>query len=258
MTPGRRKGNRLLLLLDLMASARRPLGLRVNGAVGPTTSLDVARSVRVTPKVSTMTHDPNFKKTVVDDTSGGGDSKSNDSPVVDDTSGRGDSESNDVPVVDDTSGGGRGDSKSIDYNVGDCCVTAWTRKEWYLTHITSINLGVVTTFDVYFPGDGKSKKGLRRNQIRDWKTRVSTPPVRRTDLLGKDWWFEGDEEVEVGSELFKVRRLNGNKYVCTRLSGDCPVNIDGFDIGFVTREFRKHEEKVREVGVVRGTYCFGN
>ena len=56
--------------------------------------------------------------------------------------------------------------------------------------------------------------------------------------------------------LFKVRRLNGDRYVCTRLSGDCPVNMEEFDIDYVMREFRKHSEKVREMGVIRGTYCF--
>ena len=57
--------------------------------------------------------------------------------------------------------------------------------------------------------------------------------------------------------LFKVRRLNGDRYVCTRLSGDCPVNIKEFDIGYVMREFRNHSEKVREMGVTtRGTYSF--
>ena len=142
---------------------------------------------------------------------------------------------------------------TLDFNVGDCCVAAWTKKQWYLTHITNISLGVVPTFNVYFPGDGKTKKGLRKNQLRDWKTRMSTPPVRRTDLLGKEWWFEGDEEV--GRGVFKVRRLKGNRYVCTRLSGDCSVNLEEFDIGYVMREFRKHTEKVREMGV-RGTYCF--
>lgn len=102
------------------------------------------------------------------------------------------------------------------------------------------------TYDVYFPGDGATKKDLRLNQVRRWQDYVAVTPVRRDSLIGVRWWFEGDEDVQAGT--WTARRVKGNAYVCTRLSGDGPVNMDEFDIGYVIRQVRKHAEKVREMG----------
>ena len=45
--------------------------------------------------------------------------------------------------------------------------------------------------------------------------------------------------------MFKVRRIDGNTYVCTRLTGDGPVNIDNFDIGYVMGRVREAQEAIR-------------
>ena len=53
----------------------------------------------------------------------------------------------------------------------------------------------------------------------------------------------GDDDLPPG--MFKVRRIDGNTYVCTRLTGDGPVNIDNFDIGYVMGRVREAQEAIR-------------
>ena len=72
---------------------------------------------------------------------------------------------------------------------------------------------------------------------------MSVPPVRRGELIGKQWWFEGDDVVNEG--MFMIRKITGNTYTCTRLTGT-GVNMDDFDIGYVIHETRVENEKNRE------------
>ena len=124
------------------------------------------------------------------------------------------------------------------FQVGDCCVAQWRKRQWFLAHVTSVG---PSDYDVYFPGDGKTKKGLRHDQVRECD--MAVPPVRRGDLINSEFFFDGDGDLEPG--VFKVRRIEGNTYVCTRLTGGGGVNIDSFDIGYVINRIRDDQEKIR-------------
>ena len=96
--------------------------------------------------------------------------------------------------------------------------------------------------------------------------------VMRADQLGPDKWNArtraqylnaesycdgvGDTERDsIPPGRWKVRRIEGNEYVCVRLSGGGPtdINRENFDIGYVMSEVRAEEEYVRE----RGPFCLG-
>ena len=101
------------------------------------------------------------------------------------------------------------------------------------------------TYDVYFPGDGKSKENLAHKYVKPCEDNVSAPPIRRGELIGKDWWFEGDEDVSEG--MFRVRMITcDNSYRCTRLTGT-GVEMDDFDIGHVMNQVRLGNEQSRQM-----------
>ena len=71
--------------------------------------------------------------------------------------------------------------------------------------------------------------------------------MRRSDMLNKDFHFEGDQEIS--PSRWRVRRIEGNTYVCTRLTeGGTGPNIDKFDIGFVIRRYEEQIQFNREQG----------
>ena len=129
----------------------------------------------------------------------------------------------------------------MDFKVEDCCLARWKPREWYLAHITGVQDG---HYDVYWPGDGKSRKGVPAKHVRPCDNHLSVPAVRRGDLIGKDWFFEGDEEVSKG--FFRIRLIVDNTYRCTRLTGT-GINTDDFDIGYVMRQIREEGERLREL-----------
>jgi len=126
------------------------------------------------------------------------------------------------------------------FQVGDCCVAQWHRRQWFLAHVTSV--GPAFGYEVYFPGDGQTKKCLRRDQLRSCDG-MAVAPVRRGALINSEWLFPGDNDLEPG--MFRVRRIEGNTYVCTRLTGGGSVNMDNFDIGYVMGRLRDAQEMIR-------------
>ena len=128
----------------------------------------------------------------------------------------------------------------VTFNVGDCCIARWKRRQWYLAHITSANGGV---YDVYFPGDGKTKKNLDARHVRS-ANGLSTPPMTRVSLLNETWWFKGCDEAPEG--LWEVSAIKDNDYVCFFRGGDGKTQ-DTFDIGYVMRQVHKKREEIREI-----------
>ena len=120
----------------------------------------------------------------------------------------------------------------------------WKRRKWYLAHIISIDVGGVCKYSVYFPGDGKVKRGLSLDEIRP--VDPSANLTRRTELIGKTFYFDGDHEL--GPGLWKVRRMTDTTYVCLLQSECAPSqkNQDEFDIGYVMRRVKAEAEERRQ------------
>jgi len=89
---------------------------------------------------------------------------------------------------------------------------------------------------VYFPGDGKIKD-VTHDQVRLEQGEVKAP--RRRDLLNKQFFCDGDgDDFPPGTWI--VRRIQGNTYVCSRLTGAANLsqrNLEEFDIGYVISQF---------------------
>ena len=128
---------------------------------------------------------------------------------------------------------------STTFQVGDCCLAQWRRNQWFLAHVTRVS---PSGTDVYFPGDGQTKKNLSEKHLRPCEGCVT--PVRRGELIGSEFDYDGDDTVPAGK--FKVRRIKGNCYVCVRLTGEGPNNlVDDFDIGYVMKTVRRAREVIR-------------
>ena len=89
--------------------------------------------------------------------------------------------------------------------------------------------------------------GLTSREIRPHD--LANKPLRRSEMLGRDFYCDGDENFPPGR--WRVRRIVGNEYVCVRLSGDDRPNAcnqDNFDVGYVHRAYNEVQEHLREQG----------
>jgi hypothetical protein len=129
--------------------------------------------------------------------------------------------------------------------VNDNVMAQWTNKKWFLAHVTHAKAGRYT---VYFPGDGKVRRNVAPHQLRPLI--CPNPPLRRHLLLGKEFYYDGENDLACGR--WKIRRMSGNKYRCVRMSGDMTCTVEDFDIGYVFRCVQQAEEKVRENGPAWG------
>ena len=83
--------------------------------------------------------------------------------------------------------------------------------------------------------------------------------ARRAEYINAEFYCDGlVADVDNGLDpiapgRWKVRRIVGNEFVCVRLSGGGPLNLENFDISYVMGEVRAEEEYVRE----RGPFCKG-
>jgi len=129
------------------------------------------------------------------------------------------------------------------FEVGSNVLAKWKRGKWFLAHVTAYHKG---HYNVYFPGDGKTKDGLGPKEVRGVEPSASV--YSRADMLDRTFFFEGDEDLRPGA--WKVRRLINEKnvYVCTRLTGGTPTstNCDEFDIGYVISRVVLQDQKERE------------
>ena len=131
---------------------------------------------------------------------------------------------------------------SAKFRVGDNVYCKWKRKEWYLAHITAAN---PTSYDVYFPDDGKTKKNVPFKDVREPDSFVKA--YHRGDLIGRTFYCDGDVDLAPGE--WKVRKIGeGNTYTWVRMTGGGrnPKNCEEFDIGYVIREIVRQEQILRE------------
>ena len=126
------------------------------------------------------------------------------------------------------------------YHPGDNVLVRWAPKQWFLAHVTSFKDG---KYDVYFPGDSETKKGVSPSHVRPFKEKHV---YKRGDVLDRDFYFEGDTDLPGG--MWRIRRLDNSKnvYVCSSLSSCTSKNLEDFDIGYVLRQIVSQEQKVRE------------
>ena len=129
------------------------------------------------------------------------------------------------------------------FKVGSNVLAEWKKGEWFLAHVTNCDKG---KYNVYFPGDGKTKDGLGPSEVRPVKP--SARVYARGDMLNRTFYFEGEDDLRPGN--WKVRRLINDKnvYACTRLTGGTPTstNYDEFDIGYVISRVVLQDQKERE------------
>ena len=138
------------------------------------------------------------------------------------------------------------------FNRGDN-VTVTLGKKVYLGQLYKIQ---GDKYHVYYVDTGETAI-LSLKQLSPDKFKART----RAQYLNAEFYCDGleeDKEQElpaVSAGRWKVRRIDGNEYMCTRLSGGGThdINLVNFDIGYVIGQVREEEEYVRE----RGPFCTG-
>ena len=95
------------------------------------------------------------------------------------------------------------------FQVGDNVIAKWKGRERYLAHVTGYNEG---KYSVYFL-DNKIKDGLTDADLSEYDGVFPT----RAQMIGQDFLDDGDDGFAAGR--FRVRRVDGNTFVCIRLSG---------------------------------------
>ena len=92
-------------------------------------------------------------------------------------------------------------------------------------------------YDVYLVDDGTSKT-VHASKL---KPERYPTPLRR-EYLNLEWFFDGADDLESGR--WKVRRIVGNEFVCTRLTGGTArsQNVENFDIGYVMNQIHTQHE----------------
>ena len=127
------------------------------------------------------------------------------------------------------------------YRVGDNVTCKWAPRQWFLAHVTGFNNGL---YSVYFLCS-KTKVGVPACDIRPSDTRYP----RRIEMIGKDFWFDGADDLPEGTWRVRLLRSDANLYRCTRLTGQGRKNCEEFDIGYVIKQYMAGLDKRREEGV---------
>ena len=128
-----------------------------------------------------------------------------------------------------------------EYDIGENVLALWEGRSWFLAHVTEWING---RYNVYFM-DGNTKINMSPSSIKPYKS--VNPPPRRGEMINKIFQFGEDEEY---AGQWKVRRIEGNGFVCTRLTGGDGItkNMETFDIGRVIREYQGIQQTARELG----------
>ena len=126
------------------------------------------------------------------------------------------------------------------HEVGDNVNCLWRRGKWFLGHVTGFDDGKYTVYFLF----GKVKDNVPPSQIRSSDTRYP----RRQEMIGKDFFFDGADDLPAG--MWRVRQVLGdeNLYRCTRLSGAGNQNVENFDIGYAIKQYMKGVDDRRESG----------
>ena len=127
------------------------------------------------------------------------------------------------------------------FQVGDNVNAEWRRGQWFLGHVTGFDDGRYTVYFLF----GKVKSKLQPSKVRESDS--SYP--KRSELIGKDFFFDGAEDLPEGT--WRVRQLlnQENMYKCTRLTGVGLQNVEKFDIGYVIKQYVKGLHDRRESGL---------
>ena len=125
------------------------------------------------------------------------------------------------------------------FQVGDNVIAKWKGRQHFLAHVTGFEDGKYT---VYFL-DHHVKEGLTEKDLREYDGSYHT----RADMLGKCFEDEGDSKFAAGR--FRVVGIEGNEYVCIRVSGAGEGQKTNFQIGHVIHTYEESEQKKRERGV---------
>ena len=125
------------------------------------------------------------------------------------------------------------------YNIHENVTARWSRNKWFHAQVTHVHPDM--RYTVYFPDDGKVKTNVRHQDIHPQTTVNPTP--KRGDMIGKEFYEEGDENFRSGR--FRVDEMEENTYHCTRLSGG-GCSSEYFDIGYVMSLIRTADELERE------------
>ena len=126
------------------------------------------------------------------------------------------------------------------FQVGQSVTAQFDNKGWYLAHVCGFDKGLYT---VYFVECGTVKDKLDPAKLR---ADTSVYPTR-ADMINKEWFFDGDDEVGPGK--WKVRRIlhEENTFQCTRLTGE-GSNLEKFDVGHVITQYVDQEKHRRNMG----------
>jgi len=89
------------------------------------------------------------------------------------------------------------------------------------------------------------EKDVPPHKLRPLPRTLLTIPKRR-DMLGKVWYFDGAPDLPAGR--WKVRRMEGDTYVCTRMTGGGLCNLEKFDIGYVIHQVTLERDRLCEMG----------
>ena len=128
-----------------------------------------------------------------------------------------------------------------EFQPGDNVNAEWVRGSWFLGQVTEFEDGRYTVYFLF----GKAKENMMPSKVRASDSRYP----RRGDMLGRDFWFDGAQDLPEGR--WRVRQLlnKENMYKCTRLSGAGSQNVEDFDIGYVIKQYMQECDNRRESGV---------
>ena len=137
------------------------------------------------------------------------------------------------------------------YQIGDNVLGEWRRNQWFLAHVTGFKQG---RYELYFPDDGKVKLRVHPKHVKPLPTTSNGLNVyKRGDMIDKIFFDDGmnkaGTEKVLAEGMWKVRRIDGNEYVCLR-SSDCrnkdkTPNCMKYDIGYVIRQRVMSEQNER-------------
>ena len=103
-------------------------------------------------------------------------------------------------------------------------------------------------YTVYFL-DGNVKGDIGGDELRPVDPNDQLGAIKRADMLNKDFFFDGEDDLPAGR--WRVRRIVDNEYKCVRLTGGCSFHegqMEGFDIGYVLRCHQQELEQRRVAG----------
>ena len=135
----------------------------------------------------------------------------------------------------------------IQYNIGDTVLAMWSRRKWFLAHVTAIK---DRKYDLYFPDDAKVKLGVDPKRVKACPVSRGLPVRKRGDMINKVFYDDGiGKKDRIDHGMWLVRLVKDNEYLCVR-SPDCrnknsTPNSMYFDVGYVMRTIENEEQQTR-------------